>query len=426
MVNIAVCSPEGSGQKAVLMATINSLASFQMVDGHSVASLSLQDRQAVSMDRPDTTVNFYDVSRSSLEMLMYNAFNMDIFLVTSPSKDPLAMEELKLLRQEIGEKVPNTKVIIVESGKRRMSMSNAKFIPVFEKVGPDSDVEEYIVKCNISRAKEVLELARSLSRSVFPAPPANRSVSRDETDTSDFSSTNRLPYNSESSNTPPELRNRRIGRVAQNSLCRSPLSRPRMYKNKKDNQLFCNCKELRRDSDDFQTSNEIVSMTPAHADLILTPEYINNLRLQKMNLSLLAVILCHPVTLDRAEPQHIKEEDKPYTELLCGRECIDEHYEGENLLHILAKKNCQQEVAALFQSKHQGLGLQLARMKTEKGFTPISVAVRWKHHDLASLLIREFLTNSSEQEIEEFVLARNCNEMNILNSCCHLLQIFFF
>ena len=412
MVNLAISSLEGSHQKALLMASLSSLT--RTLDKESGLS-TLKD--TVRQNNEEVEVKFLDVSSDKLNSLMYNAFDIDMFILAVGREDLEPESELDLLLEEVAENVPKASVVLVEDLKRKVSLRSRHQRPLVVKAtspmtrrksGPS--VTEYHVKCNIANPKEVFQFIATLvqesgSESV-PSDPLARKKSirplenRDESDAIPLLDLRRRSTNVD--------RQRRIGQVG----------RPVSCKNKKNSLLPCNCKDLRANSDDVLVSNQIVRMADVCADELLSTEYIRKLRDTKMNLSLLAIILCHPhIILGQSKDP------------LCGPQCIDTSYVGENFLHILAKKGNIDEIKKLFGGKYGAVGLELVRMETREGYTPLTVAVRMGHTDLATFLIEQLLKASSKDQLEALLLAKNIHGNNLFNSCCRngkasLLNLF--
>jgi len=365
MVNLAISSLEGSHQKALLMASLSSLTrTLDMETGLS----TLKDK--VRQNNEEVEVKFLDVSSDKLNSLMYNAFDIDMFILAVGREDLEPESELDLLLEEVAENVPKATVVLVEDLKRKVSVRSRHQRPLVVKAGSPMtrrksgpSVTEYHVKCNIANPKEVFQFIATLvpcgSESV-PSDPLARKKSirplenRDESDAIPLLDLRRRSTNVD--------RQRRIGQVG----------RPVSCKNKKNSLLPCNCKDLRANSDDVLV-NQIVRMADVCADELLSTEYIRKLRETKMNLSLLAIILCHPhIILGQSKDP------------LCGPQCIDTSYVGENFLHILAKKGNIDGIKKLFGGNYGAVGLELVRMETREGYTPLTVAVRMGHTDLAT------------------------------------------
>ena len=434
MVNLAICSLEGSSQKALLMASLSSLTKTK--DNETGLS-TLKD--TVRQNNEEVEVKFLDVSSEKLNTLMYNAFDIDMFvlvvekgdlepdtyLAPNPPSLPNATE-LEVLLEEIAENVPKASLILVEDLKRKVSLRSRYQRPIILKASSpmvqrksESRVNEYHVKCNIANPKEVFQFIATL---VHERPSEHSPSDSQDKKTSAARPTENIDENDaipgilnegiplldlKNSNSFLGDRQRRIGQVG----------RPESCKNKKNSLLPCNCKDLRANSDDILVSNQIVRMADVCANEVLTKEYIRKLREMKMNLSLLAIILCHPHTLG------------PFKDPLCGPECIDTGFVGENFLHILAKRNSFEKVYNLLESSYAAVGLQLARMKTREGYTPLTVAIRMGHTQLARFFIEHLLRTSSKGQLETLLLSTNIHGNNLFNSCCRnnqalLLDLF--
>ena len=419
MVNLAICSLEDSNQKDLLMASLSSLTKTQ--DKETGLS-TLKD--TVKQNSEEVEVKFLDVSSDKLNTLMYNAFDIDMFVLVVEKGDLESNTDLDLLLEEIAENVPKASLILVEDLKRKVSLRSRYQRPIVLKAGSPmvqrksgSGVNEYHVKCNIANPKEVFQfIATLVHESPSESSPTESqdrkeeslriTESRDEKDAGS-EELKLLDLRSSSSRSPLGDRQRRIGHVG----------RPLSCKNKKNSLLPCNCKDLRSNSDDIHVSNQIVRMAAKCAEEFLSEEYIRKLRETKMSLSLLAIILCHPHTLG------------PSKDPLCGPQCIDTGYVGENFLHILAKKNNFDKVYYLLESSYAPIGQELARMKTREGYTPLTVAIRMGHTKLASYLIKHLLQTSSKDQLESLLLTKNKHGNNLFNSCCRnerslLLDLF--
>ena len=82
MVNLAICSLEGSSQKALLMASLSSLTKTK--DNETGLS-TLKD--TVRQNNEEVEVKFLDVSSEKLNTLMYNAFDIDMFVLVVEKGD---------------------------------------------------------------------------------------------------------------------------------------------------------------------------------------------------------------------------------------------------------------------------------------------------------------------------------------------------
>ena len=234
MVNLAISSLEGSHQKALLMASLSSLT--RTLDKESGLS-TLKD--TVRQNNEEVEVKFLDVSSDKLSSLMYNAFDIDMFILAVGREDLEPESELDLLLEEVAENVPKASVVLVEDLKRKVSLRSRHHRPVVVKAaspmtrrksGPS--VTEYHVKCNIANPKEVFQFIATLvqesgSESV-PSDPLARKKSirplenRDESDAIPLLDLRRRSTNVD--------RQRRIGQVG----------RPVSCKNKKNSLLPCN------------------------------------------------------------------------------------------------------------------------------------------------------------------------------------------
>ena len=399
------------------MASLSSLTKTQDKD---TGLSTLKD--TVKQNNEEVEVKFLDVSSDKLNTLMYNAFDIDMFVLVVEKGDLEPDTELDILLEEIAENVPKASLILVEDLKRKVSLRSRYQRPIIVKAASPmiqrksgSGVNEYHVKCNIANPKEVFQFIATL---VHESPSESSPTESQDKKESSRITENRdendigiplLPLDLRSSNSFLGDRQRRIGQVG----------RPVSCKNKKNSLLPCNCKDLRlrANSDDIHVSNQIVRMADKCAEEFLSQEYIRKLRETKMSLSLLAIILCHPHTLG------------PSKDPLCGPQCIDTGYVGENFLHILAKRNNFDKIYNLLESSYAPVGQELARMKTKEGYTPLTVAIRMGHTELASYLIKHLLRTSSKDQLEGLLLTKNIHGNNLFNSCCRndrarLLDLF--
>ena len=489
MVNFAVCGVEEGGQKVALLASLANLASAEELEGQDSRFLWFRVRH----NQEDVRVNFLDVSSDRLDMLKYSAFDIDMFLVMVPSKDDgsALRDEHSALLKEIIENFPNTSLVLVDSMKKEstnfLHFPSRTKGPVIMKpksfnIKSSKGTHLMNVKCDMSNTKEVDSLITSLVKENYvnldlitrsfdttltveetvkegdSSVPLLRSNSAfDEQSFEEMSArvlktrkkgllvrqdtvfeepkaalpTSRDSVDMGGGRGGPGSKRRRVGTLGEGyeSLQRSPSSSPRHCRNRRESLIYCNCASLRENSDDILLSNQITAMSASCAESYLTPDFISRLREKRMNLSILAVIICHHYSLARLIKIKDLKLEGLYTKLLCVKECIKSGYVGENLLHILARKNRLEKAEGLFQPDLKKFGLQLARMRTPEGFTPVTVAVRWRHKRLASFLIQQVLANSSVEEVEEFLLTRNTYGKNIFNVCCRnngadLLDLF--
>ena len=168
---------------------------------------------------------------------------------------------------------------------------------------------------------------------------------------------------------------------------------------------------------DITLSNTIIMLPAATAEKELTQDKIKHLVEENFIVSLAAIAICH----QKIFLNFTSNASNDY-QIMDKFSVIPSNYSfgeiGENFLHIFAWKNCRKEIELLFTPKYIQIGLELCKMKTLTGYTPIAIAARAKHSELAEFLTQQILVGFSDKDLKQFMLSRDKHGKNILNICC--------